>query len=172
MKTEAMTEWLGKLLEQYEGRHIKPILTARIVPETRHHPIAPPRPEYTLRRLEPYLEPVSTAQIVRETRRHPIASPRPGSYFSYSVETCGLLIRADNDLADIPLRRSYGESMDDRMDIVERLTNAAASFAGGIDGTIERRDFHEALRSAGFDFWGGVRKYLSTYTRSNSHLVR
>lgn len=172
MKTEAMFEWLGKLLGEYEGRHIKPASTGRIVPETRHHPVAPPRPESTLRRLEPYLWPASTARIVPETRHHLIAPPRPWSYFNYSVETCGLLIRADDDLADTPLRRSYGESMADRMDIMERLTNAAASFAGGIDGTIERRDFHEALRSAGFDFWGGVRKYLSMYTMMNSHLVR
>lgn len=140
MKTEAMFEWLGELLGEYEGRHIKSVSTGRIVPETRHHPVAPPRPNSLLGLIKPY--------------------------------EWGLLIRADNVIAAAYTPRSHGESMADRMDIMERLTNAAASFAGGIDGTIERRDFHEALRAAGFDFWGGVRKYLSMYTMINSHLVR
>lgn len=158
MKTEAMTEWLGKLLGQYEGRHIKPVSTGRIVPETRHHPVAPPRPESTLRRLEPYLWPASTARIVPETRHHLIAPPRPWSYFNYSVETCGLLIRADNDLADTPLRRSYGESMADRMDIMERLIQAVSNMSGvHPDYIAELFDF--CLHKTDFDFWAAVRKF-------------
>lgn len=57
-----------------------------------------------------------------------------------------------------------------RMDLVERLTAAAANCAGAIDNTVELRDFHEALVAAGFDFWKGVRKYLSIYYMLNSHL--
>ena len=63
-----------------------------------------------------------------------------------------------------------GESEIARMDLIERLTTAAANCAGAIDNTVELRDFHEALAAAGFDFWKGVRKYLSMYHLLNSHL--
>ena len=117
-------EWLGELLGQYEGRHIKPVSNARIVPETRHHPVAPPRPNSLLGLVKPY-------------------------------EWC-LLIRADNAAAYTP--RSYGESMAERMDIMERLIQAVSNMSGvHTDYIAELFDF--CLHKTNFDFWAAVRKF-------------
>ena len=53
----------------------------------------------------------------------------------------------------------YGESMEERLDIMERLTHAVSTDIGSAPET-EREIFHHILRQEGFDFWKAVRCYI------------
>ena len=70
-----------------------------------------------------------------------------------------LLDRADRALAYSPTRRSYGESMGDRMDLMERLVSAVSGMTG-VHPDYEAELFDFCLHKTDFDFWAAVGKFL------------